>query len=861
MRFPWLAALCLLPLPAQAQSPRPPGAAQPSRPSSSPHPYGVEDMLALESYGQVQIDPSGRIALIERRRAWRDAPRFDYGIRTVWLNSRLNVLDLARPGRPAPLFPQDRGAGYWSGGFSPSGRRLAVFRLAETRLSLGVVDMATRRVRWFALAPDLLFPDPRPIWLDDDRLIYAGRPRGTLPRALAGGWGNRRMTEMLERAARGRDSSVTLYGSGAYRDIATRYDDNEVVQADARTGAVRALLTGSVADIALAPGGRHLAVVQRGEVVQPDPERPVAPSFQPRRLRLAIVDLVNGAIVRICATCDLLPNLLSWSRSGEELLFHARQDDQDWAEGQLYRTGAAGPPRAAAPALEAEVRDLTGSNLSLAADWLGDTPVLRARPRGQTGPYRWYRVEDGEPAPMDAEPGDQLIAAGPTALLWRSGTTLVRRGSAHGRPLPQAPVRAVGPSLLDIASTGARALTPARDRPVPITLGGANGASVILYDPSLGAVRWTQPLPAGRGRLLAAAANGAMLSLGQEPGGAAVLTLSRPGIAPLPVDVINRHLEASAPLRRIAVQTPGPNGRALTHWLTLPAVNGPDTPLVVLPYPGTVRPDGTPPPVDPSQFNPVVNPALLAGAGYAVLEPSIPLAQAGAADDVAQMTTGGTTVLRPRRQSDPGAEDIAAVSLRIVEAAIEAAHAAGQASGERVALYGQSFGAWSAVAMATRTDRFRAIVAEAGPYDFFAGYGLLAPTIDHGEAGFSLTAAFGWYEDGQGSIGGPPWRMAETYVRQSPLFAADRIRTPMLLIHGDMDFAPYSSAERLLLSMHRLGRDALLLRYGGEGHFNVGPANIRDQWRRLIAFLDTHLRPAAPARDPDARPDAPHNPQ
>jgi dipeptidyl aminopeptidase/acylaminoacyl peptidase len=828
MRVSWLAPLCLLPC-AAAQA----------------RPYDVDDMLRLESYGQVLIDPAERLAVVERRQAWQDARRFDYGTRTVWLNARLDVVDLTAPGRLAPLFPQEAGAGYWSGGFSPSGRSLAVFRLAETRLSLGVVDMASRRVRWFALAPDLPFPDQRPVWIDEDHLLYVGRPRGTLPRALAAGWGNRRATETFERAARGRDSSVTLYGSGAYRDIATRYDDNAVVRADLRTGATRTLLTGSVADIALAPGGRRLAVVLRGGVVQPDPERPVAPSFQPRRLRLAIVDLRTRDVARICATCDLLPNLLSWSPSGADLLFFARGDDQDWPEGSLYRVGTTGAPRPVAPALQAEVLDLTGSNLILAAGWVGETPVLRARPRGREEPFRWYRAPEAGPAPMDGAPGDQLIAASEGASLWRSGGLLVRYGQGGPTRLAEAPVRAVGPALLDVAEAGARAMTPRRDHPVPVTLGSAADASVAYYEPATGALRWTVPLPGPGARLLAAAGSGAMISFARGDDGVGTLWLSRPGQPALAIDRINRHLAAADPARRVAVRSAGPDGRLLTHWLTLPRASGPTTPLVVIPYPGTVRPDGPPMAIDPSQFNPVVNPALLAAAGYAVLEPSIPLAQAGAADDVAPMATGGTTVLRPRPQSSPEAEDIAEVSLRTVVAAVDAAARTGLASGDQVALYGQSFGAWSVVAMATRSNRFRAIIAEAGPYDYFAGYGLLAPTTDHGEVGVSLTTAFGWYEDGQGSIGGPPWRMAEAYVRRSPLFAADRITTPLMLVHGDMDFAPYGSAERLLMAMHRLGRDAVLLRYGGEGHVNFSPANIRDQWRRMIGFLDAHLRAGA----------------
>jgi dipeptidyl aminopeptidase/acylaminoacyl peptidase len=50
----------------------------------------------------------------------------------------------------------------------------------------------------------------------------------------------------------------------------------------------------------------------------------------------------------------------------------------------------------------------------------------------------------------------------------------------------------------------------------------------------------------------------------------------------------------------------------------------------------------------------------------------------------------------------------------------------------------------------------------------------------------------------------------------------------------------------MFTALYRLGRDVELLRYAGEGHLLASPANIRDQWQRLFAWLDAHLRKAAP---------------
>jgi dipeptidyl aminopeptidase/acylaminoacyl peptidase len=115
------------------------------------------------------------------------------------------------------------------------------------------------------------------------------------------------------------------------------------------------------------------------------------------------------------------------------------------------------------------------------------------------------------------------------------------------------------------------------------------------------------------------------------------------------------------------------------------------------------------------------------------------------------------------------------------------------------------------------------------------------------------TGMLSWFEGGQAGLGVPPWRDVSRYVARSPYFAIEGLKSPLLLIHGDADFLPVEEPERMLMGMHRLGRDALLARYAGEGHSLVSPANIRDQWQRILLFLDDRLSkqpelaPAGPA--------------
>jgi dipeptidyl aminopeptidase/acylaminoacyl peptidase len=66
-----------------------------------------------------------------------------------------------------------------------------------------------------------------------------------------------------------------------------------------------------------------------------------------------------------------------------------------------------------------------------------------------------------------------------------------------------------------------------------------------------------------------------------------------------------------------------------------------------------------------------------------------------------------------------------------------------------------------------------------------------------------------------------------------------------LLIHGrDDDVCPSQEAEKLFNAMRRLGRTAQLAVYEGEGHVLAewSSANALDATRRILAFLDRHLR-------------------
>ena len=166
-------------------------------------------------------------------------------------------------------------------------------------------------------------------------------------------------------------------------------------------------------------------------------------------------------------------------------------------------------------------------------------------------------------------------------------------------------------------------------------------------------------------------------------------------------------------------------------------------------------------------------------------------------------------------------------------AAIDGALARPDLDPTRTALLGGSFGGYMANWVAGHTDRFRAIVTHASLWELRGFHG----TTDDG---------MGWEQEM-----GDPYVDPSRYVAASPHAALDRIRTPMLVIHGEADArVPISEAHRLWTDLMRHGVDAKFLYFPDENHWVLKPQNGRLWYETVLAFLDHHvlerdwLRPA-----------------
>ncbi len=101
------------------------------------------------------------------------------------------------------------------------------------------------------------------------------------------------------------------------------------------------------------------------------------------------------------------------------------------------------------------------------------------------------------------------------------------------------------------------------------------------------------------------------------------------------------------------------------------------------------------------------------------------------------------------------------------------------------------------------------------------------------------------YERTQSRIGGSLWEYPERYIENSPVFQADRVSTPLLMIHNDNDDAvPWYQGIEYFLALRRLGKEVYLFDYNGEPHGLRVRANQKDYTVRLQQFFDHYLKGA-----------------
>ncbi len=158
---------------------------------------------------------------------------------------------------------------------------------------------------------------------------------------------------------------------------------------------------------------------------------------------------------------------------------------------------------------------------------------------------------------------------------------------------------------------------------------------------------------------------------------------------------------------------------------------------------------------------------------------------------------------------------------------------------DRIGIQGQSWGGYQVAHLITRTNLFRAAMAGAPVVNMTSAYG--------GIRWGSGMSRIWQYEKSQSRIGASLWERPLHYLDNSPLFRAQDVNTPLLMMHNDGDGAvPWYQGIEMFMALRRLEKPVWLLNYNGEEHNLTRRPNMKDLARRMQQFFD-HFLLDAPA--------------
>ena len=205
---------------------------------------------------------------------------------------------------------------------------------------------------------------------------------------------------------------------------------------------------------------------------------------------------------------------------------------------------------------------------------------------------------------------------------------------------------------------------------------------------------------------------------------------------------------------------------------------------------------------------------VLAGAGFLVLAVNPRGSSSYGADFTAQVF------------EDWGGEDY----LDLL-AAVDAACRRPYVDEARLGLHGYSYGGYMSSWIVGHSDRFRAAVIGAPVTNLVSMYGQTDIAVSFGERQW----------------GGLPQDNFDHYVERSPLTYADRVTTPVLLLHGEDDIrVPISQSEEFYVALKRRGKTVEFARFPGCSHLflRTGHASLRKEYYdRSVAWLQQWLTP------------------
>ena len=145
---------------------------------------------------------------------------------------------------------------------------------------------------------------------------------------------------------------------------------------------------------------------------------------------------------------------------------------------------------------------------------------------------------------------------------------------------------------------------------------------------------------------------------------------------------------------------------------------------------------------------------------------------------------------------------------------------------DRMAVYGWSYGGILTNHVITKTDRFDAAISGASATLYAANYG-----HDMYQRWWEEELGFPWLEENQ-----------EAWERMSPFYALDKVKTPTLVVGGEIDWnVPILNSEQLYIVLKRLGVPTRLVVYPDQYHGLSVPSYEKHLYEQYFEWLETYV--------------------
>jgi dipeptidyl aminopeptidase/acylaminoacyl peptidase len=147
---------------------------------------------------------------------------------------------------------------------------------------------------------------------------------------------------------------------------------------------------------------------------------------------------------------------------------------------------------------------------------------------------------------------------------------------------------------------------------------------------------------------------------------------------------------------------------------------------------------------------------------------------------------------------------------------------------KRIGAMGASYGGFMTQYIATQTDIFAAYISHAGISALSSYWGV---------------GDWGVLYSGIATADSFPWNRKDIYVGHSPLFMADRITSPILLLHGNIDNnVPPGESYQMFAALKLLGKEVSLITYKDQSHWIMDYKKRLHWMRTIIAWWDKYLK-------------------